>query len=92
MSNTTEAGIQSRYRLQLVFNSYSNVIYSSSVIHIGSSWRSSEKQCGDGRGYQQEEETGTSRVGTVTQVPFTAFEGTNTCYAGLAAFCDHFIP
>lgn len=37
--------------------------------------RASEKDCDDGRGYQQEQDTGTSGYGTVTQVLFTAFCG-----------------
>lgn len=75
-------------------------VYSSLVVQIGSEQSTSLKQlnsscseneCEDGWGHQQEDGTGTSGYGTVTQVALTASHGTNTCYTGLAALGNHVI-
>lgn len=49
--------------------------------------RISEKDCNDG-GYQQEENTGSSGYGAVTQVPLTAFYGADTVDTVFAALDD----
>lgn len=51
--------------------------------------RVSQEDCHDGRGQQQEEDTGTCGYGTVTQVPFTAFNGVHARSTDLAVLgCD----
>ena len=50
--------------------------------------RASEKEWGDGWGQQQEQHTGASGNGVVTQVGWTAIGGAYTCSTGIATPCD----
>lgn len=51
----------------------------------------SEKLSDNDWGQKQQEDTGTSWYGTVTQVAFTALHGTHTGQAGLAALGDYVV-